>query len=99
MKNMLRILVVDDSPTVREMLITMLHTAPGMQVVGQAHDGQEAVQLAGRLRPDVITMDIRMPHMDGLEATQLIMSTVPTPIVIVASRVYERDLNIAFHAI
>ena len=99
MKNLIRILVADDSPTVREILITLFHAAPGMQVVGQAHDGQEAVHLARRLRPDVITMDIRMPHMDGLEATRLIMRTIPTPIVIVANRVYERDLNIAFNAI
>ncbi len=99
MKETINVLVVDDSPTVREALVVMLQTAPDFQVVGQARDGQEAAQLAARLRPDVITMDIRMPRVDGLEATRRIMSTVPTPIVVVANHVYESDLNIAFNAI
>jgi two-component system, chemotaxis family, protein-glutamate methylesterase/glutaminase len=99
MKGPINVLVVDDSPTVREALVVMLQTAPDFHVVGQARDGQEAAQLAARLRPDVITMDIRMPRVDGLEATRRIMSTVPTPIVVVANHVYESDLNIAFNAI
>jgi two-component system chemotaxis response regulator CheB len=99
MKDMIRVLVVDDSPTVREILVIMLQDTPGMQVIGQARDGEEAVRLAARLRPDVITMDIRMPRMNGLEAIRHIMSTTPTPIVVVASSIYEADLNIAFNAI
>ncbi len=99
MKDMINVLVVDDSPTVREALVVMLQTAPDFRVVGQARDGYEAAQLTARLRPDVITMDIRMPRVDGLEATRQIMSTVPTPIVVVANHVYESDLNIAFNAI
>ncbi len=99
MKDTIHVLVVDDSPTVREALIVMLHSTPDLQVVGQARDGQEAAQLTARLRPDVITMDIRMPRVDGLEATRQIMSTVPTPIVVVANHVYASDLNIAFNAI
>ncbi|HSD83977.1 MAG TPA: chemotaxis-specific protein-glutamate methyltransferase CheB, partial [Anaerolineae bacterium] len=95
----INVLVVDDSPTVREALVVMLQTAPDFNVVGQARDGQEAALLAARLRPDVITMDIRMPRVDGLEATRRIMSTVPTPIVVVANHIYESDLNIAFNAI
>src|SRR5512141_1054432 len=98
MKDTINVLVVDDSPTVREALVVMLQTASDFQVVGQARDGQEAAQLTARLRPDVITMDIRMPRVDGLEATRLIMSTVPTPIVVVANHIYESDLNIAFNA-
>lgn len=99
MKDTINVLVVDDSPTVREALVVMLQTASDFQVVGQARDGQEAALLTARLRPDVITMDIRMPRVDGLEATRLIMSTVPTPIVVVANHIYESDLNIAFNAI
>ncbi|HTP07302.1 MAG TPA: chemotaxis-specific protein-glutamate methyltransferase CheB [Anaerolineae bacterium] len=99
MKDTIHVLVVDDSPTVRETLVAILQTDPGMQIVGQARDGEEAAQLAARLRPDVITMDIRMPRVDGLEATRRIMSSAPTPIVVVANHVYERDLNIAFNAI
>ena len=87
MKPVIRVLVVDDSPTVRQILVSMLQDEPGFLVVGQARDGEEAVRLAARLRPDVITMDIRMPRMDGLQATRQIMSTMPRPIVVVAASV------------
>lgn len=99
MKDIIRVLVVDDSPVVRTILVSMLESAPGFQVVGEAKDGEEAVRLTASLRPDVITMDIRMPRLDGLEATRQIMRTTPTPIVVVASSVYESDLNIAFNAV
>lgn len=99
LKDPIRVLVVDDSAVVREILVSMLETVPGFQVVGQAQDGEEAVRLTTRLRPDVITMDIRMPRLDGLGAIRQIMSTTPTPIVVVAASVYEPDLNIAFTAI
>ncbi len=95
----IRVLVVDDSAVVRQILVSMLETEPGFEVVGQAQDGEEAVRLTARLRPDVITMDIRMPRLDGLEAIKRIMSTTPTPIVVVAASVYEPDRNIAFAAI
>jgi len=98
-KEPIRVLVVDDSAVVRQILVSMLETVPGFQVAGQARDGEEAVRLTARLRPDVITMDIRMPRLDGLEAIRQIMSTTPTPIVVVAASVYEPDLNIAFTAI
>jgi two-component system chemotaxis response regulator CheB len=99
MKDPIRVLVVDDSVVVRQILVSMLESEPGFQVVEQAQDGHEAVQMTARLRPDVITMDIRMPRLDGLEAIRQIMSTTPTPIVVVAASVYEPDLNIAFAAI
>jgi two-component system chemotaxis response regulator CheB len=99
MKDIIRVLVVDDSPVVRAILVSMLESVPGFDVVGQAADGEEAVRLTASLRPDVITMDIRMPRMNGLEATRQIMRTTPTPIVVVASSVYESDLNIAFNAV
>jgi two-component system chemotaxis response regulator CheB len=83
----------------RDILVGMLQDAPDFQVVGTAQDGLEAVQLASRLRPDVITMDIRMPRLNGLEATRRIMSVCPTPIVVVSNNIYAADLNIAFSAI
>lgn len=99
MKDIIRVLVVDDSPVVRTILVSMLESVPGFDVVGEATDGEEAVRLTASLRPDVITMDIRMPRLNGLEATRQIMRTTPTPIVVVASSVYESDLNIAFNAV
>ncbi len=99
MKDTIRVLVVEDSAMMRQILIDMLRAEPSFQIVGQAQDGLEAVQLTAALHPDVITMDIRMPRLNGLEATRYIMSTTPTPIVVVANNVYETDLNIAFNAI
>ena len=82
---MIRVLVVDDSPTAREAIVTVLNSVPEIEVVGEAVDGVEGVELAARLRPDVITMDILMPRMDGHEATRQIMDMMPTPIVVVTS--------------
>jgi DNA-binding NarL/FixJ family response regulator len=66
-------LIADDQAMVREGFAAVLNAQPGLQVVGQAADGAEAVDLARRLRPDVVLMDIRMPIMDGLEATRQIL--------------------------
>ncbi|MBI4671079.1 MAG: response regulator [Chloroflexi bacterium] len=82
---MIRVLVVDDSPTTRQAIVAMLETDPEIQVIGQACDGLEAVALAAGLKPDVITMDIHMPNMDGYDATRQIMRMNPTPIVVVTS--------------
>ncbi|CAG0935605.1 Protein-glutamate methylesterase/protein-glutamine glutaminase [Thermoflexales bacterium] len=97
-KDIIRVLVVDDSQIMRDILTDMLHEAPGIQVLGTARDGMEAVELTASLRPDVITMDIRMPRLNGLEATRQIMSSMPTPIIVVASNIYEAEMNIAFNA-
>ena len=99
MRSIIRVLVVDDSPTMRQILIGMLQAAAGFEIAGEAEDGLEAVRLAAALRPDVIMMDIRMPRMNGLEATRTIMRATPTPIVVVSNNVYEADLNIAFNAL
>src|SRR6516162_4284411 len=80
-----RVLVVDDSAFMRKVLETIFNGDDQLQVVGQAKDGREAVSLADSLKPDVITMDINMPHVDGLQATAEIMTTNPRPIVIVSS--------------
>jgi two-component system, chemotaxis family, protein-glutamate methylesterase/glutaminase len=80
-----RVLVVDDSAFMRKVLETIFSADDQLQVIGQAKDGREAITLADSLKPDVITMDLNMPHMDGLQATAQIMTNSPRPIVIVSS--------------
>jgi two-component system chemotaxis response regulator CheB len=80
-----RVLIVDDSTFMRKVLETIFNADDQLHVAGHAKDGREAVALAESLKPDVITMDINMPHMDGLQATAQIMTTNPRPIVIVSS--------------
>ena len=83
--NKVRVLIVDDSAFMRKVLETILVSDQQLQVIGHAKDGREAIALAESLKPDVITMDINMPHMDGLQATAQIMTTNPRPIVVVSS--------------
>jgi two-component system, chemotaxis family, protein-glutamate methylesterase/glutaminase len=80
-----RVLIVDDSAFMRKVLEEIIRTDPKLEVVGQAKDGREAISLAQTLQPDVMTMDINMPRMDGLEATAHIMTQNPRPILIVSS--------------
>jgi two-component system chemotaxis response regulator CheB len=80
-----RVLIVDDSAFMRKVLETIFNADELLQTVGHAKDGREAVSLSESLKPDVITMDINMPHVDGLQATAEIMTTNPRPIVIVSS--------------
>ena len=81
---MIRVLVVEDSAVVRELLIGILAADPGIEVIGTATDGKEAIEFVNRDRPDVVTMDIYMPTISGIEATQRIMETNPVPIVVVS---------------
>ena len=85
----IRVLVVEDSAFMRKVLEGIFNADEHLQVVGNAKDGREAVALAESLKPDVITMDINMPHVDGLQATAEIMTTNPRPIVIVSSESHE----------
>jgi two-component system chemotaxis response regulator CheB len=80
-----RVLIVDDSAFMRKVLEAIFNADDQLTVAGHAKDGREAVALAESLKPDVITMDINMPHVDGLQATAQIMTTNPRPIVIVSS--------------
>jgi two-component system chemotaxis response regulator CheB len=96
---MIRVLVVEDSPTVRELLLQILRSDPAIQVVGTAETGEEALEAVERTRPDIITMDVHMPRMNGFDATRRIMETRPTPIVIVSGTTDFTDTSKAFRAI
>lgn len=80
-----RVLIVDDSGFFRRRLTEMLNADPRLEVVGTANDGAQAVEQTAKLRPDVITMDIEMPVMDGIAATRRIMTVTPTPILMFSS--------------
>src|SRR5579864_1317466 len=87
-----RVLVVEDSATVRRRLVETLAADPHIDVIGEAEDGKQAVELCTRYRPDVITMDMMMPVMSGLAATEYIMAHQPTPILIVSASLNRGEL-------
>jgi len=87
----LRVLVVDDQRLVRAGFVMILGTEPGIEVVGEAVDGREAVEMAHTRRPDVILMDIRMPSMDGLEATRRIHEEIGSPPHILMLTTFDLD--------
>jgi two-component system, chemotaxis family, protein-glutamate methylesterase/glutaminase len=95
---MLRVLVAEDSPTDQELLVAVLESDSEIRVVGRADDGMEAVELARRLRPDLVTMDIFMPRLDGFEATREIMISAPTPIMLVSSSAGGREVELSMKA-
>src|SRR3972149_7462163 len=88
----IKVLVVDDSGLVREILKKILETDPQLQVVGMAENGERAVELAQKLRPNTITMDVHMPVMDGFQATEQIMAYHPTPILILSSVIEKESI-------
>ena len=90
---MIKVLIVDDSGVARELIAHILSADPDITVVGMAKDGAEAVESAVRLKPDVITMDIIMPKMDGYKATRQIMETNPVPIVIVTASLVQEEVE------
>lgn len=93
---MIRILVVEDSKTVQKALVAAFDADPQLQVIGTAESGEEAVDAARRLKPDLITMDVNLSGMNGFEATRAIMSTCPVPIVIVTGQMDPRDSGTLF---
>jgi two-component system chemotaxis response regulator CheB len=92
----IRVVIADDSQMVRELLREILSRDPEIQVVGEATNGQEAIALARSLRPDLITMDLNMPVMDGLSAIEELMHTRGLPILVVSDR---SDAQTAYHAL
>ncbi len=96
---MIKALIVEDSHVVREFLADILSSDPGIEVIGTAKDGVEAVEAVKHINPNVITMDIHMPKMNGLEATRRIMETKPTPIVIVSGSQNLKEVETTFQAI
>lgn len=92
---MIRVMVAEDSPASRDLLIHVLESDPEIRVVGSAVNGEDAVEAARRLKPDVVMMDVHMPKMNGFEATRSIMATRPVPIVIVSGTLDEADAAFA----
>ena len=95
---MIRVLLVEDSATMRHMLRESLAADPDLRVVGEASDGPAAVEMCARLRPDVVTMDMMLPTMSGLVATEHIMADCPTPILVV-SGADRRELFSTYNAL
>jgi len=95
----IRVLVVEDSLTIRKRMLEVLAADPDIDIVGEASDGKRAIDLCQQLRPDVITLDMMMPLMNGLEATEFIMAYCPTPILIVSASTNRGDLFKTYDAL
>jgi two-component system chemotaxis response regulator CheB len=91
--SIIRVLVVEDSLSQRHRLVSLIREAAEMVVVGQAFDGLQALEMVEKLHPDVISMDLRMPRLNGVEATRLIMDQFPTPIVVVSSASSDSEIT------
>jgi two-component system chemotaxis response regulator CheB len=85
----IRVLIVDDSSFVRKALTRIFESEPGIEVAGSASDGREAIEMIARLDPDVVTLDIMMPGMDGLETLKQIMKKKPTPVLMLSQHTHE----------
>ena len=88
----LRVLVIDDSAFNRRTIVKMLESLPNVEVVGYACDGEEGLRKVIDLQPDLITLDLEMPRMDGFTLLRIVMQKQPTPIIVVSSRSDEEDV-------
>ncbi len=95
----IRVLVIEDSVTVRKHLCAVLSADQGIDVVAEAADGRQAIELCAELHPDVVTMDMMMPVMTGLAATEFIMAYCPTPILVVSSSLNRGELFKTYDAL
>ena len=95
---MIKVFVVEDSPTSRILLTRILQSDPNINVIGTANNGKEALEFLKSKKPDIVTMDVKMPVMDGFEATKIIMETDPLPIVIVSASSSKGEINLTFLA-
>lgn len=98
MSEPIRVLVADDSPTQRRIVCALLASSPEVRVIDEAKDGLDAVEKAVRLRPDVVTMDVQMPGMNGLDATATIMSRAPSRIIIICAVREVGQVGLSFQA-
>ncbi|MBX3009986.1 MAG: chemotaxis-specific protein-glutamate methyltransferase CheB [Caldilineaceae bacterium] len=96
---MIRVLIVEDSATARDILIHILSTDPDIQVVGTAYNGEEALSAVQQWQPDLVTMDIHMPRLNGFDATRRIMESCPIPIVIISGSWEANGATILFQAL
>ncbi|RRR65539.1 MAG: chemotaxis-specific protein-glutamate methyltransferase CheB [Candidatus Viridilinea halotolerans] len=96
MNTPLRILVVDDSALMRRVLRDLLESDPEVRVVGEAANGREALAQVAKLRPDLVTLDVRMPVMDGIETTRQLMAYHPTPILVLTASLNSYEIDITF---
>jgi two-component system chemotaxis response regulator CheB len=94
-----RVLVVEDSETVRRRLVDILACDPDIELVGEAEDGKRAIEICQQCRPDVITMDMMLPLMSGLAATEYIMAHCPTPILVVSASINRGELFKIYNAL
>lgn len=88
----LRVLVVDDSAYNRQTISEILNSHPDIEVVGKAYDGEEALKLTDELEPDLITLDLEMPRMDGFTFLRLLMSKMPTPVIVISSHSRKQEV-------
>lgn len=95
----IRVLVVEDSLTIRKRMLEVLAADPGIDIVGEAADGQLGIDLCQQLRPDVVTLDMMLPVLSGLAATEFIMAYCPTPILIVSASTNRGDLFKTYEAL
>ena len=93
---MIRVLIVNDSPIQRMILRSILEKDPEVQIIAEARNGKEAVNLCLKTNPDIVTMDIQMPYMNGVEATRKIMSQNPIPVLFVTAHSDTPELNLVF---
>ncbi|HEU4322258.1 MAG TPA: chemotaxis-specific protein-glutamate methyltransferase CheB [Roseiflexaceae bacterium] len=96
MNQPIKVVIVDDSALMRRVVTELLEQDSGIQVIGTASNGREAITLVEATRPDLVIMDVRMPVMDGLEATEHLMAYCPTPILVLTASLARYDIDITF---